>query len=740
MTTLDLQPADLTTLQSGLVRRLARFRRAVKMRLALGGLLCVAAVALALAVVSFSVDYWLHLNHPATRLVFLAASLAILGWMAWRCLFRPLRDPLDMITLAVAVEEAHNAARNSGAPHGHAGLPSGAPLCRVPIAERVATVLQLPDLLEGGSPPSPAMVAAAVRRSHESLAGIDFLQRLDRRQILQHLALAIAILLVPTIWASIWPATAGLWARRWFAGSRQPWPQKTHLAVVGLEDGRIVVPRGEPFVLRVLNREGSVAPDSIWIRVREGNTPAVSGAMTKFSPGDFRYDFAPVQQEVEVRLGGGDDTVEPFTLLPVDRPRITELELISQHPTESTPRKHTFGAGEPDLAFLPKTKLTLTVTSNVPLAEARLKHATTQPAGLERIDERHYRAVWTLEQPVALQVELVSAQANLSSLPTPITIGVKGDASPKVNLTYSGVKSRVTPTANIPLSLLVRDDYGLADVQLVTKVTPPDAVDVNAGVERIEKIYGPVKPATRLEVQEQRTLDLAPLKPAVGALVTVYGRATDERYIGAQVGRSRLVSFRVVTPEELFRDILIRQQADRARFRKALEDAEKIREQLETLVSTDALAQAARQHRAVQREAARVGVSMSETMTEMRLNGLGGPEAYELMEKKILAPLKQLDAGLMTEQREALDGMVGSQEPKGLAEAVGRQERIVAQMRDILKQMADWDSFVDVLNQLNEVIKLQNQVKQSTEEMRRKDVDELFEDRPATQPATQPGS
>src|SRR3712207_7195606 len=35
------------------------------------------------------------------------------------------------------------------------------------------------------------------------------------------------------------------------------------------------------------------------------------------------------------------------------------------------------------------------------------------------------------------------------------------------------------------------------------------------------------------------------------------------------------------------------------------------------------------------------------------------------------------------------------------------QEQIVARMNEILKQMSQWDSFVDVINQLNEIIKLQ---------------------------------
>ena len=45
----------------------------------------------------------------------------------------------------------------------------------------------------------------------------------------------------------------------------------------------------------------------------------------------------------------------------------------------------------------------------------------------------------------------------------------------------------------------------------------------------------------------------------------------------------------------------------------------------------------------------------------------------------------------------------------------------------ILHQMSQWDSFVDVLNQLNEVIKLQDAAEQRTEALKKKQSDELFE-------------
>ena len=54
-------------------------------------------------------------------------------------------------------------------------------------------------------------------------------------------------------------------------------------------------------------------------------------------------------------------------------------------------------------------------------------------------------------------------------------------------------------------------------------------------------------------------------------------------------------------------------------------------------------------------------------------------------------------------------------------------EKIVATMQEILKQMSQWDSFVDVLNQLNELIKLETNVKNSTEGLKRKQTEGIFD-------------
>jgi hypothetical protein len=210
-------------------------------------------------------------------------------------------------------------------------------------------------------------------------------------------------------------------------------------------------------------------------------------------------------------------------------------------------------------------------------------------------------------------------------------------------------------------------------------------------------------------------------------MLSLTGHATDACYQGAQTGSSRTITFRIVAPEELFREILLRQQGERAKFRKAIEQAQQIRESLATLVADEALAQTVRDHRSNEREVQRIATSLAESILEMKLNALGGDEAFDLMQKNVLDPMKKLREGLMLEQQQALESMTAANDAAKLSQSATREDQIVSQMQDILKQMSQWDSFVDVLNQLNAIIKVQTGVNQTTDKVKSKAEEGVFE-------------
>lgn len=727
MTSTETQPVE-RALQRQLVERLDAFRRRVRARLVFEGAARVLGEAVVLGVLSLLVDRWLRLG-LGTRMFLLLLGISALAVETWRCVITPMRLRLGPVALAAALDRKPKSDVTNGNGNGNGHR-------HVLLAPRVASVLELPRLVGGGSVTSEAMVRTAVLRSHESLAAVDFDDYLDAPRQKRTRAAAIALALVPVILTIAFPSTMGLWARRWFFGSNQPWPQRTHLAVTGLTNGRLIVPRGEPAVLRVSLQPGSDDPGTVRVRLRPERGGKTDATLNRFGEGDYRFDLPPLQSPARVDLSGGDDRVEPFVIEPVDRPRVVSFQLASRHPRQKEPEVHSFSGQASDNAFLPKTELELRFASNVPVAEARVRGPKEGPgqSDLKRGSEKDFSLKWVHERPVQLEVELVGAVGGLTSLPTPISIGMKIDQPPRVTIQYSGVRQRVSPVARVPLVVHSRDDYGLARVELLSRAeaAPAEAsvakdAKPQAAVERALALIGPADPATELELRQPHEMHIEKLGLTPGALLSLTGRAADACYTGVQTANSRTVTFRIVRPEELFREILLRQQGERAKFRKALTEAEGVRDVLATVTSREAVIAAAQRHRLVQREAKRIATVLAESLTEMKLNALGGQEAYDLMDSSILRPLDELDKDLMDPQRQALDKLGDASDAARVAEASARQEQVVEKMKDILKAMAQWDSFVDVLNQLNEIIRLQEGVRKTTEQIKDKETEGLFQ-------------
>jgi hypothetical protein len=744
MTTLNPISSDLAALQTQLLGRFEQFRRRVRTHLVLEGVARVLAEAVGLVILSFILDRLFRLG-LTSRLIYTILAVGFVAWEAMKHVVRPLRMPLDAVDLASALDREHKERAKTG--------DDGKP--HAPIASRVAAVLQLPDLLHSDRPPSEPMIRRAVHRSYESLQAVDLESHLDARRRQVAMAAIACCLVLPILLAVAMPSSSKLWAKRWLLGSSQAWPQHTYLTVAELKDGRILVPRSEPHVLRVGVQDGSLDPENVSLTLRIGGGRKTTASMNRFGPGDHRFDLPPLQSDATVTLSGGDDDFGPFRIEPVDRPRIADLVLSSQHPTQPAPELHRFAGADAEMAFLPKTKLELTLTSNVPVAEVKLKsnQQTPGPAQLRRLNDRTFAIAWVHDAPVQLNFELVGTVGNLTSVPTPVSIGLKVDQSPRVSLQYTGVRQRITPMAHVPLNVQTRDDYGVVKVDLATHIEPPATAEPGAStqpgatskpttapaVAARDGVIPLLAPATQpssqpavpslagqLESQYKHEFDVSAEKLSPGALLSFSARATDACYTGAQTGTSRTVTFRVVTPEELFREILLRQQAERSRFRKGISESEKLRADLVSLSSPEAASALARQHRLTQREVARIANALTESLTEMRLNVLGGPEAWDLMENGIIKPLRTLNDGLMSEQRDALDGLARSIDAKRQAEAGTRQDQIITKMNEILKQMSQWDSFVDVINQLNEIIKLQDNVKNNTEKLKEKQTEDVF--------------
>jgi hypothetical protein len=84
----------------------------------------------------------------------------------------------------------------------------------------------------------------------------------------------------------------------------------------------------------------------------------------------------------------------------------------------------------------------------------------------------------------------------------------------------------------------------------------------------------------------------------------------------------------------------------------------------------------------------------------------------------------------VTELRGVLQSLAGSGTKAGANREAARKlhEDVVTKMKNILEQMSQWESFVDVVNQVAEVIKMQQKVLQATEKARESRTREVFDE------------
>jgi hypothetical protein len=732
---------SLRDAQRLLRQELARLRSRLRLQLVLEFATDAVSVVTATAALLIFID-WLFRFGLAVRLILLTLALAgILIFLGVRAVRRWRSSRVDELSLAVTLDRH-----------------------RPGIAQQIADVLQLPDLLaEPRASASPAMVRLAVTRACAALADSDWRSLWNRRRTALHAGALLLGLLVPVIFALGSPDAARLSIARWFLGSSERWPQKTYLTVLGLDArGRLVAPRDERFLMEVsinlplvepsgegwivhgrgepliLRRKPGkpVKPPSVRVRERTAEGRTRAGTMVEADDTRFRYEFPPSPASSTFELVGGDDWLGPLTVERVDRPSLAETRLRVKEPGTADTEWRSADNSLQHLLFLPDTEVELTLVGSEKLADIQLKVHPGSPPELKRADERTFAAQWPLREATTLESVLISAETGLASRPSFLSIGLLRDREPRVTLRAVGVSSRVTPVATIPLSIAATDDIGLAALRLQFDRTVT-VEEKDRALPKTERTTIPLPlamDASRpvLDHQVRHDVALQGDPPKVGAVLRFAALAEDRCARGTQTGRSSVLALQVVSPDELFYEILIRQRAERAKFLAVLDTVEKQTPVLDGNPSADDFLRVMRLEHSGARQLDQIAGRIADTLQEMRLNQIGSPKSHRLLQEGVIDPILALTAGPMNQLRAVLQSLAGAgSSPRANKEAARRlQGEVVTKMKNILEQMSQWESFVDVVNQVAEVIRMEQKVLSATEKARESRTQEVFDDKP----------
>ena len=734
----DTTTGSLRQEQALLRRQLARSRRWLRLQMLLEFALDAAGGAVAAGAVLVALDFAVRWELSSRLLVLGATLLGLLIALAIRSGPRIRAVRLDDLALAMTLDRY-----------------------RPGTGQQVADVLQLPEQLgDRRSSGSPALIRLAVRRASESLAAADWQAHWNRGRTWTRVLALLGVLAVPVgfVWAA--PAAARLSLARWLLGSTERWPQRTYLTVSGLgERDRLLAPRDEPFAVEVrADLAGMVAQEDRWsvagrgvplvvrrrpeppalpdvVRLRERTAEGAlrDAVMEGVGPGLFRLELPPAAASTAISLVGGDDWLGPIRVDRVDRPALETIKVRVRDPGAAAGAWRGIEDTRQHLVFLPDTEIELTLVATEPVKEVRIDLHPGATPELSRVDPRTFVARGTLHEATTLEIQLTAEATGLTSKPSFLSVGLLKDREPRVTLRTQGVGGHVTPVATIPLTLAATDDIGLASLRLQVERTVQDGEKAEPVITRQTVAIPLATDGGRmvLDHQARHDLDLQVAPPPVGARLRLIAEAEDRCARGAQVGRSGVINLQVVTADELFYEILIRQRAERAKFVAAHDAIVKLGPTLAGTPAVDDFTTVARALHTTTRQLELIAGRISDSLAEMKLNQVGSPKSHRLLQDGVINPILALNAGPASEFRSVLQALAGGSKAAADPEKARRLHgEVVVRMKTILDQMAQWESFVDVVNQVAEVIKIQQNVLKATEKARESRTQEIFDDKP----------
>ncbi len=692
-------------------RRLAGLRWSVVAWILVDALAAVCVVAAVFVGASLLLDRTLRLDRPQ-RFAVLAFGAAAAGVMAWRRLGRPLRHGLSDDALARLVEARHGE-----------------------LGESLLAAVQFSRIDPSAAGCSEAMARAAVDLGVRRAAAIDFRDVLDRRRRARNLLVvggAVAALAGASL---IFPNTMGLWWRRNVLLAEVAWPQNTHLAVVGAEDGVIVCPRGDDLTVQVRADPDGVVPSVVALDHRDETGAWGSETMVMVGDTVFRSLFRNVLEPFRLRARGGDAVTPWHRVRLVERPVVDDLTLLYTPPAYVDPEPRPLPKNVGSYPVLAGSRVEVRGTASKDLRWARLRFGKEPIGDVQRVGKRGFRTELAGERlrSGVYAISLLDTTGLASRRPTRFSLKVRPDRRPVVRARLEGIGDLIVPRAVVPVRATLRDDFSVRKAELVYAAvveaqgdTPARRVDFGGG----EVPYG------RKKVEAVHRLDCRPLDVPVGSHLTLRVEAFDNDTVGGpNVGTSGSFSLKVVTEDDLRAELLRREQEQRLEFERLLRDQRKLAENaraLRAILSTPdrpfadedrrLLAATEKRQRLVGGRCTAIADQVARILAEVENNRLEEDQqaVRDRLAGRVIEPLRDLArhgvvraADLLEEARKTPEDDLAARRT-ALADAADEQDAVVAAMREVLRNMVKWEGYQEAVTLLRQVLRTQKEVNEKT--------------------------
>lgn len=723
-----------TDLSAGLTRKLRSLSRGLRLRFVSEGVAWFVLAAVLLVIATFALDWLLRLERVPRAVVMLGAYGALI-WVIWTRVVCPLRVPLGRDDLGMLVE-----------------------LHYPELQSRLISVVQL---AEGPLPPgtSHAMVGALTREADAMTGPMDFGTVIERKNLWRVVRLALCGVMLLAGLAAWQPKLMMIWAQRNVMLEDVFWPQRTYLEVDG-EGFQIL--RGDDLTVRVRVIRDSQAPSSILVRA---NYPSVGWTedrvkLPSAESREFLIEFRSVTEPFEFYVTGGDDQqdkLHPHEVTLIDPPSASSITFTVMPPSYAHRDPIVLEGGTGAITVPAGGELFLEAIATKPLASGQLvvhedDQATTSDLRVKMVEdasgiERPLRVIGYLpmglsnaSRTAGLQIRLVDTLGYASRRDGEYILRVAPDQPPTVTAKKFGIGTVITPHARIPLRISGEDDHGLSAGAVEVSVLQDSTLTWSDPLTWVPND----DQTPHRAIQREVVADLAGRGVSAGDTVAVIVSLSDtlpSEMGGPNVNNASPIALRVVSPEDLMKDLVDRQKTLRLEFVQAMGQQQTAGMKTDELIA-DAeqmspaqregdVGQVAGLEQSVASEVAKTSQTLKEVLEELQNNRLGLPQDHEALVGEVIDPLDALSeemAELLAEIEQARrQDDVGAMVEQLDAVAV-RQEQVYDEMGEILKHMERLQSRQDLANQLRLIIRWSEQTLEDIRDREGREVENIWGD------------
>ena len=212
--------------------------------------------------------------------------------------------------------------------------------------------------------------------------------------------------------------------------------------------------------------------------------------------------------------------------------------------------------------MLEGTRIELDAQANKPLAAAELYLGDQPAAGSVAFDAARtgFQTSFPVKENVAFWFALKDSEGFRNREAVRYDVRMFKDEAPRVVIDEPRTDRDVPADATVPVRVELDDDFGLHSARLIYKVAAGDSEPHEAVAIPLwsapGKEPGAAQPAFVKHQEIAYEWELAPLKLAIGSIITFYADARDFDSIkGPNVGKSREIRLRIVSKEDAARQV-----------------------------------------------------------------------------------------------------------------------------------------------------------------------------------------